>query len=132
VYNEGIKLMALSTEMKKTLKFWAFANDILHTSGEEVDLHSLEVEIAEEVLNELNDQVGYFKSKNLSQYFASYSLSEAERSKVNLSFHHPGSIITDFGLVCNVGGLFAKFHLTYSDKKVSRNVYYFVKLINYP
>ena len=72
MYNEGIKLMALSTEMKKTHKFWAFANDIIHTSGDEVDLHSVEVEIADEVLKEVNDQVGYFRSKNLSKYFSSY------------------------------------------------------------
>ena len=128
MYTEKIKLMALSTEMKKHVKFWAFSSEILHTSGDVNDLQSIGVEVAEDVLEGLDSHVGYFKSKKSSQYFASYSLNQSELERVSLSFHHPNAQINDFWLVCNTSGLYVKFNLTVNKQ----NIYFFVKLIHYP
>ena len=128
VYTEEIKLMALSTEMKKHVKFWAFSSEILDTSGDVNDLQSISVEVAEDVLDGLDRHVGYLKTQKSSQYFASYILNESELKQVSLSFHHTYAKINNFWLVCNTGGLYGKFNLTVNGK----NIYFFVKLIHYP
>lgn len=127
MYNEKIKLMALSTMMNKHVKFWAFASDIIQTNGDHNDLHSLEITISTLVLDELNNQVGSISPQMSPQVYVSYILNNEEKEEVNLSFHHSDVIIDKAILMCNKHGLFAAIHL-YHGKNL---LFYFVRLINY-
>lgn len=128
VYNEGVKLMALSTMMKKHVRFWAFSSEIIQTNGVHEDLHSFEINIGKDVLEALNDQIGYLKENDLTRYFAAYIFSSDEMKHVSVHMNEPDTVeVNDLYLMGNTSGLYAKFHITLHEKLV----FYLVRLIAY-
>lgn len=128
MYNEDIELMALSTIMQQEhVKFFAFPSEIIYTNGKPEDLHNVEINVRESILEELNDQIGYFISKRLKQYYVCYSFNQDEMKQVSINFHYTDTIIDRFYLMCNESGLYAKFYITLNEQIM----FYLVKLINY-
>ena len=129
MYNRVVKLMALSTMMKKHVKFLAFSSEIIQTNGVHEDLHSLEIKIGKDVLEALNDQIGYLKENKLNRYFATYIFNSEEMKNVSVHMNEPDIEITvsDLYVMGSTGGLYAKFYISLQDKFI----FYLVKLIAY-
>lgn len=120
--------MALSKMMNKHFKFWAFSSEIIQTNGVHEDLHSFEISIGKDVLDALNDQIGYLKENDFNRYFAAYIFNSEEMKHVSVHMNEPDIVeVSDLYLLGNTGGLYAKFHVTLHEKLV----FYLVKLIAY-
>ncbi|ENW02972.1 hypothetical protein ACFQAR_17940 [Acinetobacter beijerinckii] len=120
--------MALSKMMKKHFNFWAFSSEIIQTNGVHEDLHSLEIIIGKDVLEALNDQIGYLKENGLNRYFATYILNSEEMKHVSVYMNEPEMVeVSDLYLMGNISGLYAKFYITLHEKLI----FYLVKLIAY-